>query len=76
MMSKLSPAQQRAYDAMTPGVWYSAYDLKVSSATLNVLYTRGCVNRRAFLGYMWCPRTAVQYLRPATPRVELHEAAN
>jgi hypothetical protein len=60
-MTKLSPAQQVALARCT-AEWQSAYELRASIATLNVLVRHGILQRRMdALGSMFSPRTANHY---------------
>jgi len=60
---KLTKAQHRALDKMLVGQSYCAYELGESLATLDALVKKGCLKRRVGLGYLFSPRTAIQYTR-------------
>lgn len=58
---KLPKTQQKALAGMYVGIWYSAYELGVSIATLNALHRKNLVERRSDIGASFSPRTAVEY---------------
>lgn len=60
MAEKLSPAQQLALLKSTSR-WQSAYDIKVSLATLEALKKKGLLDEKVTLGYMAFPRNAIYY---------------
>ena len=62
-IKKLSKTQQKALVGMHIGIWYSAYDLQVSIATLNALHRMNLVERRSDIGVFYSPRTAVEFKR-------------
>ncbi len=58
---KLTPTQLSAYTKLSPMVWKSAYDLRVSLATLDALVRKGWAESKVTTGYMFSPRTNIYY---------------
>lgn len=62
-MDKLTKTQQEVFNRMVVGKWYSAYDLKASLATLNALNKKKLVLRASGHGYLFSPRTSIEFKR-------------
>lgn len=64
-MKPLSATQKEVYDRMKPNVWYSAYDLQCSIATLKSMTQKGYLKSRGegLLGSMYSQRTTVEFMR-------------
>ncbi len=58
---QLTSIQIKIIKKMKRGIWYSAYDLQVGINTLNALHSKGVLNKQTHSGYIWCPRTNLQF---------------
>ncbi len=58
---QLTPTQIKTIGKMKKEIWYSAYDLQVGVNTLNALHSKGVVNKQTHPGYIWSPRTSLQF---------------
>jgi len=63
MNNKLTRAQQAVLQKLAIGERKSAYDLRVSLATCEVLRQRGYLRGYGGLGDTWTPRTAIEWER-------------
>ena len=60
MSDKLTPKQIAAY-CLLADKWESAYSLQCHRGTLEALVRKGYAERRRSLGWMFFPRTGIEY---------------
>lgn len=65
MKQKPTKSQIEVLNKMQPGVWYSAYELQCGLNTLEGLYNRRLVLKKAEIGYLYSPRNSIMYKKPA-----------
>jgi len=66
-MTKLSPTQQKVLNAMKKDVWYSAYELNASLATLYALRNKRMVEMKSGSGSIAFPRTSIEFRKLDKP---------
>lgn len=62
-IKKLSKIQSETLARMKYNIWYCAYEMGVSMATLNALYRLNLLDRRSEAGAFYSPRTSVEFRR-------------
>ncbi|MAK54688.1 MAG: hypothetical protein CML17_02350 [Pusillimonas sp.] len=58
---KLTKSQKEALEKFSDGKWHSAYDVQSGLNTLNALFNKGLLDRKAGLGSMAFPRNGIKF---------------